>query len=144
MKKILYTLLAVSIIFSACKKENDSPVNTNSSIYSGTYVGDIDTYIDGILVGDVSKIITLSELNTIDYYLMENNIFMSTTCEISNGNLSIPNDTTAGNSIYNVIEYGTGNFNGNNLTIEFNQNNTDVNAGNIISNGRWIGTLEKQ
>jgi len=144
MKKILYTLLAVSIIFSACKKENDSPVNTNSSIYSGTYVGDIDTYIDGILVGNVSKIITLSELNTIDYYLMENNIFMSTTCEISNGNLSIPNDTTAGNSIYNVIEYGTGNFNGNNLTIEFNQNNTDVNAGNIISNGRWIGTLEKQ
>ena len=144
MKKLLYTLLAVSLIFSACKKENDSPVHTNSSIYSGTYIGDVDTYIDGILLGNVSKIITLSELNTIDYYLMENNIFMSTTCEISNGNLSIPNDTTAGNSIYNVIEYGTGNFNGNNLTIEFNQNNTDVNSGNIISNGRWIGTLEKQ
>ena len=115
MKKLLFTLLILLIIFSGCKKENNSPVNTNSSIYSGTYVGIVETYIDGILLANVLKTITLSELNTIDYYLMENNIFMSTTCEISNGNLSIPNDTTAGNSIYNVIEYGTGNFNGNNF-----------------------------
>ena len=35
MKKILYTLLAVSIIFSACKKEDEEPtnsVNNNTSI----------------------------------------------------------------------------------------------------------------
>ena len=33
MKKILYTLLAVSIIFAACKKEDEetNPVNTNTS-----------------------------------------------------------------------------------------------------------------
>ena len=144
MNKLFYTLFLLSIIFSACKKEDDSPVNTNSAIYSGTYIGDVDTYIDGIFLANLSKMITLSELNSIDNYLMVNNIFMSTTCEISNGNLSIPNDITAGNSIYNVIEYGAGNFNGNNLTIEFNQNNIDVNTGNIISSGRWIGTLEKQ
>lgn len=29
MKKLLYTLLAVSIIFSACKKEDDTPQNIN-------------------------------------------------------------------------------------------------------------------
>ena len=75
---------------------------------------------------------------------MENNIFMSTTCEISNGNLSIPNDTTAVNSSFNVIEYGTGIFNSNNLNIEFNQDNTDVTTGNINGTGRWIGILEKQ
>ena len=143
MKKLIYKLLVLSIIFSACKKENDSTVNSNSSIYSGTYIGNVDTYLNGTFHSTASKLIILSELNTINY-LMENNIFMSTTCEISNGNLSIPNDTTAGNSTYNVIEYGTGIFNGNNLTIEFNQYGTDVNTGNIISNGRWIGTLEKQ
>ena len=144
MKKLLYTLLAVSIIFSACEKEEESNSNSNSSIYSGTYIGDVDTYINGIFHSNVSKTITLSELNTIDNYLMENNIFMSTTCEISNGNLSIPNDTTASSSIFNVIEYGTGIFNSNNLTIELNQDNIDVNTGNIINTGRWIGTLEKQ
>jgi hypothetical protein len=144
MKKILYTLLAVSIIFSACEEEDTAPVNSNSSIYSGTYIGDVDTYINGIFHSKVSKTIILSELNTINNYLMENNIFMSTTCEISNGNLSIPNDTTAGNSSFNVIEYGTGIFNSNNLNIEFNQDNTDVTTGNINGAGRWIGILEKQ
>jgi hypothetical protein len=144
MKKLLYTLLALTIIFSACEKEEESNSNSNSSIYSGTYIGDVDTYINGIFHSNVSKTITLSELNTFNNYLMANNIFMSTTCEISNGNLNIQNDTTAGNSIYNIIEYGTGIFNGNNLTIELNQDNIDVNTGNIINTGRWIGTLEKQ
>ena len=149
MKKLHYTLLAVSIIFLGCEIEEDTdPVstnnNTNSSIYSGTYIGDIDTYINGIFLSNVSKTITLSELNTIDNYLMENNIFMSTTCEISNGNLSIPNDTTASSSSFNVIEYGTGIFNNNNLTIEFNQDNIDVNTGNINGTGRWLGILVKQ
>jgi len=31
MKKLLYTLLAVSIIFSACKKEDEDPANTNNN-----------------------------------------------------------------------------------------------------------------
>ena len=31
MKKLLYTLLAVSIIFSACKKEDEEPTNTNNT-----------------------------------------------------------------------------------------------------------------
>ena len=31
MKKLLYTLLAVSIIFSACEEEDSSPVNTNNN-----------------------------------------------------------------------------------------------------------------
>ena len=31
MKKALYTLLAVSIIFSACEKEDDTPSNTNNN-----------------------------------------------------------------------------------------------------------------
>tara|TARA_B100000242_G_C43011440_1_gene470261 strand:- start:777 stop:1211 length:435 start_codon:yes stop_codon:yes gene_type:complete len=144
MKKLFNTLLAITIFFSSCDKDEEPNTNSNSSVYSGTYIGDVDTYINGVFHSNLSKTITLSELNTFNNYLMTNNIFMSTTCEISNGNLNIPNNTTAASSVYNVVENGTGTFNGNNLTIEFNQYNTDVNTGNIISSGRWIGTLEKQ
>ena len=31
MKKLLYTLLAVSLIFSACKKEDEEPTNTGNN-----------------------------------------------------------------------------------------------------------------
>ena len=144
MKKLLLLLLVLQIIFTGGEKKEESNSSLNSSIYSGTYIGDIDTYINGVFHSNVSKTITLSELNTLNNYLMDNNIFMSTTCEISNGNLNIPNDTTAAASNYNVIEYGTGTFNGNYLNIDFNQVNTDMNTGNIISTGIWLGTLEKQ
>lgn len=144
MKKLLLILLALQIIFTGCEKKEESNSSLNSSIYSGTYIGDIDTYINGVFHSNVSKTITLSELNTVNNYLMNNNIFMSTTCEISNGNLNIPNDTTAANAINNVIEYGIGTFNGNYLTIDFNQESIDVNTGNIINSGGWTGTLEKQ
>ena len=38
MKKLLYTLLAVSIIFSACKKEEEDNIFTGN--WTGTYSGD--------------------------------------------------------------------------------------------------------
>ena len=41
MKKLLYTLLAVSIIFSACKKEEDEPTNNNSNSIIGTWSGQL-------------------------------------------------------------------------------------------------------
>ena len=39
MKKLLYTLLAVSIIFSACKKEDEEPTNNNINITVQNIVG---------------------------------------------------------------------------------------------------------
>ena len=39
MKKILYTLLAVSIIFSACKKVEEEPTNNNTNITVQNIVG---------------------------------------------------------------------------------------------------------
>jgi hypothetical protein len=39
MKKILYTLLAVSLIFSACKKEDEEPTNNNTNITVQNIVG---------------------------------------------------------------------------------------------------------
>ena len=35
MKKLLYTLLAVSLIFSACKKEDEEPTNTGNNNNTG-------------------------------------------------------------------------------------------------------------
>ena len=40
MKKLLYTLLAVSLIFSACKKEEDNASSQFSGSWTGTYSGD--------------------------------------------------------------------------------------------------------
>ena len=36
MKKLLYTLLAVSVIFSACKKEDEEPTNTGNNNNNNT------------------------------------------------------------------------------------------------------------
>ena len=50
MKKLLYTLLAVTIIFSACKKEeeptntNNSGNNTNSNSIVGEWRTELDSY----------------------------------------------------------------------------------------------------
>jgi hypothetical protein len=56
MKKLLYTLLAVSIIFSACKKEEEEPTNNTNNNNSGnntnlaigdSHQGGIIFYLDG-------------------------------------------------------------------------------------------------
>jgi hypothetical protein len=53
MKKLLYTLLAVSIIFSACEEEDAAPTNTNNNNNSALAIGDthqggIIFYLDGL------------------------------------------------------------------------------------------------
>jgi hypothetical protein len=50
MKKLLYTLLAVSIIFSACEEEDAAPINNNnnSSLVIGDFnEGGVVFYLDG-------------------------------------------------------------------------------------------------
>ena len=50
MKKLLYTFLAVSLIFSACEKEEETPTdnNNNSALAIGdTHQGGIVFYLDG-------------------------------------------------------------------------------------------------
>ena len=42
MKKLLYTLLAVSLIFSACEEEDAAPINTNNT--SGTISDVVGTW----------------------------------------------------------------------------------------------------
>ena len=50
MKKLLYTFLAVSIIFSACEEEDATPSNTNNNsalAIGDTHQGGIIVYLDG-------------------------------------------------------------------------------------------------
>ena len=52
MKKLLYTLLAVSIIFSACEKEEETPTNNNNNnnnsalVIGDTHQGGIIFYLE--------------------------------------------------------------------------------------------------
>ena len=47
MKKLLYTFLAISFIFSACKKENEEPANSGNNNNSALAIG--DTHLGGII-----------------------------------------------------------------------------------------------
>jgi len=47
MKKLLFSFLAVSVIFSACEKEEEEPINNNSELAIGdTHQGGIIFYLD--------------------------------------------------------------------------------------------------
>jgi len=66
MKKLLYTLLAVSIIFSSCEEEDVAPANTNNNTGNNTnlsigdyHQGGVIFYLDGNgsgLICDISDI----------------------------------------------------------------------------------------
>ena len=144
MKKIVLIILFFNLLIHFTSCSDDENTSNGNSNYVGTYVGNIDTYIDNVFHSNISKTITLSTLSNLNEFLMDNNIFMTTTCSIANNNLDIPSHTTAETATFSVIEFGTGIFNGNNLTIEFQQDNIDTNTGAINFTGKWVGTLTKQ
>ena len=119
----------------------DSPETLQPS-YVGTYTGTCSVYINGAFHSTQTKTISLSSSSTAGHYLMATNIFQSTSCDISGTALNIPNDTVGSTSFFDVVEYGTGSFSGNNLTIEFHQD--QINSGSVIATGEWVGTLVKQ
>lgn len=144
MKKIIFRIILFNfLIFLTSCSDDENTVSENTN-YVGTYIGNVDTYINNVFHSNISKTITLSVLENPNEYLMTNNIFMTTTCNIANNNLTIPSHTTAETSTFSVIEFGAGIFDNNNLTIEFQQNNVENNSGAINGTGKWIGTLTKQ
>jgi hypothetical protein len=144
MIKKLWVLLMILVLFiHACSKDENTD-NQSLVNYEGTYIGNVSVYINNSFHSNQSKTITLTTTSTAGRFLMTNNIFMSTTCNISSSNLDIPIATTASSSSFNVVEYGTGTFSGNNLTIEFHQNQVNPTTNAIMGTGKWIGTLMKQ
>ena len=69
MKKLIYTLLAVSILFATCKKEDDEPTGNNNNNSSASIVGDWNlteydyTWSEGYWTSypDGEKVITSTE-----------------------------------------------------------------------------------
>jgi hypothetical protein len=49
MKKLLYTLLVVSVIFSACEKEEETPTNNNNNNNNNSALAIGDTHQGGIV-----------------------------------------------------------------------------------------------
>jgi hypothetical protein len=65
MKKLLYTLLAVSIIFSACEEEVPMPANNNNANnvteLEGTWLGD-EVYAPGNILNQWVVIVSGNEM----------------------------------------------------------------------------------
>ncbi len=135
-----FAILFFAVVgMSSCNP--DSPETLQPS-YVGTYIGNCNVYLDGVFHSTTSKTITITSSSTSGHFLMANNIFMSTTCEINANSLTIPQATTASSPDFDVVEYGTGSFSGNNLTIEFHQD--QISGGTAAATGKWVGTLVKQ
>ena len=139
--KYLAILVFAVVGMTSCNP--DSP-DTLQPSYVGTYIGNCNVYLDGVFHSTTSKTISITSSSTVGHFLMANNIFMSTTCEINGNSLTIPQATTASTTAFSTEEYGTGTFSNGNLTIEFHQDGTDVNTGAVITTGKWTGTLIKQ
>jgi len=71
MKKLLYTLFAVSLIFSACKKEDDTPTtsgnnnNTGNNVteLEGTWIGQEVQHSTVVSLGDWTFIFSGNEMD---------------------------------------------------------------------------------
>ena len=141
MKKIFTLILGITLAYS-CSTNSDN--NQNVANYNGTYIGNVNVYLNNNFHSTQSKTIAISTSSNSGLFLMASNIFMSSTCNINNNNLNIPRATIASSQTFNVVEYGTGTFSGNNLTIEFNQEQVNPSNQAVTGKGKWTGTLVKQ
>ena len=117
MKKIIFTLLAVSIIFAACKKEDEKPTNLGNNtttsivgVWTPTFVvmdSSLTTTIDGEIVYELNgEAMTYSgsETMTAEEADMEGDVEFT-----SDGNFIIDNDTssyTYSNNVLTISEAG--------------------------------------
>ncbi len=141
MKKLIL-LLFIPLVF-ACSDDSAENNSSSSDSYLGTYIGDIDVFLQGqyhsTLYNHAMSFISIENSNNI---LIDGNLILTNTCTIDGNNLIISENTAASTSTSYVIEYGSGLFNGNELEIEFHQDQYTIN-GNIAVTGTWIGTLTK-
>lgn len=136
-----FALFAV-VGLASCNPDTPETSETLQPSYVGTYTGICSVYINGVFHSTQTKTISLSSSSTSGHYLMATNIFQSTSCDISGTTLNIPNTTVGSTALFDVVEYGTGSFSGNNLTIDFHQD--QIAGGNTTTTGEWVGTLVKQ
>ena len=100
MKKLLYTLLAVSIIFSSCEEEDSQPNSNNNSTTSAC--GNVTMIIDGISRGysAIPSLCNTSLVSTIGGQISTISLALNSTCNNGGPDYNIIVSTTDGNSLY--------------------------------------------
>ena len=101
MKKIFTLILGITLAYS-CSTNSDN--NQNVANYNGTYIGNVNVYLNNNFHSTESKTIAISASSNSGLFLMASNIFMSSTCNINNNILNIPRATIASSQTFNVVE----------------------------------------
>jgi hypothetical protein len=105
MKKLLYTLLAVSIIFSACEQEDSQPNSNNNS--SSSACGNVTMIIDGTSRGysPTPSLCNTSLVSTINGQINTISLALNSTCNNGSSDYSISVSTLDGNNLYESTFY---------------------------------------
>jgi len=100
MKKLLYTILAVSIIFSACEEDEQSPAQPASSA-----CGNVTMIIDGTSRGysPTPSLCNISLVSTINGQINTISLGLNSTCNNGGSDYSITVTTHDGNSLYESL-----------------------------------------
>jgi hypothetical protein len=145
MRKICY-LLCIFILIGCSKKSGVSPTS-NSTSYEGFYSGPITGKQNGVSVNngtqlnititnsDPKNIAIKNSLTNAQSAILSGNIFTIT----KHSYFQNPNDKSA-----YIVEYGSGAFNGNKLTIDFHQDVYTNSNNQLFGSDEFTGTLIKQ
>ena len=138
MKKLIPFVVLFILLCLSCNKSSNSN-NSND----GTYKGDIKAYINGTLNSTgYGRTITFTSSSS-GKINITNNVMMSTSADLSGNMLTIPRTTVTSSQAFNGVEYGTGIFSGNTITIDFHQDLLNPTTNALIGSGNWKGTLTK-
>lgn len=138
--KIKLLFFALFIIVS-CKKDDNNKVSSVPSVsnVAGTYVGAVTTYING----SVSQVLPnhtmiITDIGNGKASITSGNLIITSIGNVSGNIFTIPNTVAASGQGFSIVEYGSAILNGNQLSIDLNQEN----SGGVI--GQWTGVLTKQ
>jgi hypothetical protein len=149
MRKICY-LLCIFILTDCSKKSGVSPTANsiiNSTSYDGFYIGPI-TYIEnGVSVNNGTQFyITITNSDPKNMGI-KNSLTNAQTAILSVNIFTISKHSYFQNpddeSAY-IVEYGSGTFNGNKLTIDFHQDVYLYSNNQLFDSAEFTGTLIKQ
>jgi hypothetical protein len=137
----LNTVFLLSILISftvACSKSADPEIDR-----TGNYEGKIETYHDGKLFSTNNNgYFSLISTSTKGQFNILNNVIITSKANISGNTLTIPRTVSVSSQTASLVEYGSGTFNGNTLTFEFNSEYMD--RGAVVMRLKFTGVLKKQ
>ena len=139
MKKLLYLFLALFIVACGGDDDGNAPLD-----YLGTYRGDVMAYINGeyhsTLNNHSMSFVSIGSSNEV---MIDESLIITNTCEFDSSGFVIPSTEAVSSQTFYAIEYGNGTLNGNELQIEFHQDQYDNTTNLIVVSGYWTGILTK-